>query len=190
MSSTLIYQLALFVHILGAFGLIATMTLETVGLRGLRQAESDDAARASLRAMQFVPPLGGGSGALILVTGLYMTATSWGWQGWILVGVAGLVLNALAGAIVTRSRMAVVGPAAGRATGPLTDEVRTQLRDPLLLASLRFRLGTVLGILFIMTVKPSALLSVGVVVLAGLLGLLTIQIPSRRHGRELRTQNG
>ena len=190
MNSTLVYQLALFFHILGAFGLIATMTLESVGLRGLRQAQSAEAARASLRAMQFVPPLGGGSGALILLSGVYMTATSWGLQGWIVVGVAGLVLNALAGAIVTRSRMAVVGPAAGRAAGQLTVEIRTQLRDPLLLASLRFRLGTVLGILFIMTVKPSALLSLSVVLLGGLLGLLTTQIPSRRAGRELRTQNG
>lgn len=189
MSSTLIYQLALFLHILGAFGLIATMTLESVGLRGLRQAQSGDSARAALRAMQFVPPLGGGSGALILLTGLYMMATSWGLQGWIVVGVAGLVLNALAGAIVTRSRMAIVGPAAGRATGHLTDEVRAQLHDPLLLASLRFRMGTVLGILFIMTVKPSALVSLAVVVVGGLLGLLTTQIPSRRAGRELRTQN-
>ena len=190
MSSTLIYQLALFLHILGAFGLVATVTLESVGLRGLRQAESPDAARAAVRAMQFVPPLGGGSGGLILVTGLYMMATSWGLRGWIVVGVAGLVLNAVAGAIVTRSRMAVVGPAAGRATGALSSDVRTLLQDRLLLASLRLRLGTVLGILFVMTVKPSVMASIAVVVFGGLLGLLTTQIPARRAGRELRTQNG
>ncbi|HVH64885.1 MAG TPA: hypothetical protein VM674_02530 [Candidatus Acidoferrum sp.] len=190
MSSTLIYHLTLFLHILGAFGLIATMTLESVGLRGLRQAETADAARASLKAMQFVPPLGGGSGALILLTGLYMMATSWGVRGWILVGIAGLVLNALAGAIITRSRLAIVGPAAGRASGTLTDDVRATLRDPLLLASLRLRLGIVLGILFIMTVKPSALASIAVVGAAGLVGLLTTQLPLRRDRRELGTQSG
>ena len=190
MSSTLIYQLVLFLHIVGAFGLIAGISVESVALRGLRQADNADAARASLRAMQFVPPLGGGSGVLILVTGLYMTATTWHAQGWIVVAIAGLVLNALAGAVVTRSRMTIVGPAGGRAVGPLSDQVRTMLRDPLLLASLGFRLGTVLGILFIMTVKPSALVSLAAVLLGGLLGLLMTQISSRRTSRELRTQNG
>lgn len=189
MSTTLIYQLALFLHILGAFGLIATMTLESVGLRGLRQAETADAARASLKAMQFVPPLGGGSGALILVTGLFMMATSWGIRGWILVGITGLVLNALAGAIVTRSRMMIVGPAAGRASGVLTPDLRATLRDPLLLASLRLRLGMVLGILFIMTVKPPVLPSIVVVGAAGLLGLLTVQLSLRRARPELRPQS-
>lgn len=190
MSPTLIYQLALFLHILGAFGLIATITLESVGLRGLRQAETADAARASLKAMQFVPPLGGGSGALILVTGFYMMATSWGVRGWILVGITGLVLNALAGAIVTRSRLMIVGPATGRASGTLTADVRATLHDPLLLASLRLRLGIVLGILFIMTVKPAALGSIAVVAAAGLLGLLTTQRLLRRVRRELGTQTG
>ena len=190
MSTTLIYQLALFLHILGAFGLIAAISVESVALRGLRQAESSDAARASLRAMQFVPPLGGGSGALILVTGLYMTATTWHAQGWILVAIAGLVLNALAGAVVTRSRMTIVGPAARRAVGPLSDEVRATLHDPLLLASLGFRLGTVLGILFVMTLKPSAVISLAAVLFGGLLGLLMTQMSSRRASRELGTQNG
>lgn len=189
MSSIVRYQLALFLHILAAFGLIATMTLEAVGLRGLRQALGGEAARASLRAMEFVPPLGGGSGALILVTGLYMTATNWGARGWILVAIAGLVLNAFIGAIVTRSRMARVGPAVGRADGPLTADGRMALRDPVLLTSLRVRLGMVLGILFLMTFKPSAVLSVVVIVLAAAIGLAAGLIPSRRNRRELQAQN-
>lgn len=88
-------------------------------------------------------------------------------------------------AIITRSRMTIVGPTAARAIGPLSADLRAALRDPLLLASLRLRLGTVLGILFVMTVKPSAVMSVVVILAGGLLGLLSTQISSRRDRHEL-----
>jgi hypothetical protein len=190
MNSTLVYQLALFFHILAAFGLIAAMTIEAVSLRGLRHAVSGEAARASQRAMEFVPPLGAGSAALILVTGIYMMARAWGVQGWIVVALAGLILNALAGALITRGRMARIGPSVARLTGPLSPQTRLALRDPILLASLRLRLSVVLGILFLMTVKPSLLVSIVVVLGAAAIGLITTVIPRRRHTHELASQNG
>lgn len=190
MSSTLIYQLALFAHILGAFGLIATMTLESVGLRGLRHAATGETARAATRAMEFVPPLGAASGLVILATGLYMTATAWGVRGWIVVALAGLILNALSGALVTRSRMARIGPTLAEANGPLSREARVMLRDAVLLASLQFRFGVVLGILFVMTLKPSAVVSLAVIIVAAAIGVTSSRIPSRRQRHELRPQNG
>ncbi len=190
MSSTLLYQLALFVHILGAFGLIAGMTLESVGVRGLRQAESGDAARAALRAMQFVPFFGGISGGLILLSGLYMMATSGGPRGWALFGLVGMVLNALSGAIVTRARMARVAPVASRASGLLSADVRRTLRDQALLTAITTRIGLVLGILFLMTVKPSTLTSLVVMLAAALLGLVAPQVFARRDRYELRSENG
>ena len=41
----LFYRFALFLHIVGAFGLIAAVTLEAIGLRGLRRATQGDEAR-------------------------------------------------------------------------------------------------------------------------------------------------
>lgn len=190
MSSTLVYQLALFFHILAAFGLIAAITLESVSLRGLRHALSGEAARASLRAMEFVPPIGAGSAALILITGIYMMATAWGLQGWIVVALPGLILNALFGALVTRGRMARIGPGVARANGPLSPATQLTLRDPILLASLRLRLGVVLGILFLMTVKPSPLVSLAIVAGGAAIGLATTLIPTRRRTNELSSQNG
>jgi hypothetical protein len=190
MNSTLVYQLALFFHVLAAFGLIAAMTLEAVSLRGLRQAVTGDAARSSLRGMEFVPPLGAGSAVLILVTGIYMMARAWGVQGWIVVALAGLIVNALAGALITRGRMARIGPSMAQLNGPLSPQAQRTLRDPILLASLRLRLSVVFGILFLMTVKPSLLVSLVVVLAAAAIGLITTLIPRRRHIRELVSQNG
>ncbi len=191
MNTTLIYPLVLFLHILGAFGLIAAITLEAIGLRGLRQASRREDALLWLGISRgLVLRLAPASLGLILVTGLWMTATAWGPKGWILVALASLVLLAVVGALGTGIRMSRIGPAVGRADGPLTDELKAALRDPVLLISLRTRLAIVLGIAFLMTVKPSAVASLVVIALAAAIGLLAGQIPLRRNRNELRAEVG
>ena len=69
-------------------------------------------------------------------------------------------------------------------------DLRRALRDPILLTSLRTRLAIVLGVVFLMTVKPSSLASVVVIILAAAIGLLASQIPARRSQRELRNEIG
>ncbi len=192
MITTLLYPLALFLHILGAFGLIAAITLEAIGLRGLRGAVGSDDARMWLGisrglVLRFAPA----SLGLILVTGLYMTATIWGPRGWILVALASLVLLAVIGALGTGIRMARIGPAVGRASaGPLSDDLRRAVRDPILLTSLRTRLAIVLGVVFLMTVKPSAVASLLVIAVAAAIGLLAGQIAFRGSRNELRADVG
>jgi hypothetical protein len=56
--------------------------------------------------------------------------------------------------------------------------------------SLRVRLAIVLGVVFLMTVKPSAVSSLVVMVVALALGLLAGQIRTRRGSQELRTDVG
>jgi hypothetical protein len=188
MDSTLLYHLALFLHILGAFGLVAAMTFEVIGLQGLRRAIRTEDALTSLGVARVVQRLAPASLGLILVMGLYLTATSWGPSAWILVSLAGLVAIGLIGGLLTGVRMARIGPAVGRSSGPLSDEVTAALRDPILLASLRTRLGLVLGILLLMTLKPAPVPSLVIVVLAGALGLLTARISSRTSRNHLRTE--
>jgi hypothetical protein len=192
MNTTLLYPLVLFLHILGAFGLTAAITLEAIGLRGLRRAvRTDDALMWLGISRGLVLRLAPASLGLILITGLYMTATAWGPKGWILVALASLVLLAVIGALGTGIRMARVGPALGRASaGPLSDDLRRALRDPILLMSLRTRLAIVLGVVFLMTVKPSAVASLLVIALAAAIGLLAGQIAFRGSRNELRADVG
>jgi hypothetical protein len=192
MNTALLYPLVLFLHILGAFGLVAALTLEAIGLRGLRRAvRTEDALMWLAISRGLVLRLAPASLGLILVTGLYMTATTWGPRGWILVALASLVLLAVVGALGTGIRMAPIGSAVGGASaGPLSDDLRRALRDPILLTSLRTRLAIVLGVVFLMTVKPSSLASVVVIILAAAIGLLASQLPARRSQRELRNEIG
>ena len=176
MDSTLLYHLALFFHILGAFGLVAAMTFEVIGLQGLRRATRTEDALTWLGVARVVQRLAPASLGLILVMGLYMSATNWGPKGWILVSLAGLVAIGLIGGLLTGVRMARIGPAVGPSSGPLSNELKGALRDPILLISLRTRLGIVLGILLLMTLKPALVPSLVIVVLGGAIGLLTLRL--------------
>ena len=188
---TLLYQFALFLHIIGGFGLMAAITVETIGLRGLRRATLGTDALVWLGlSRSIVMRLTPSSLGLILVSGLYMVATVWGPRGWILVALGSLLLLGVIGAFGTGRRMARIGLAIGRAQGPLPAELREMLGSPILLMSLRVRLAIVLGVVFLMTLKPSAVASLAVIVLAVALGFLAGQIPARRRSNELRADVG
>jgi hypothetical protein len=178
-----LYNLALFIHILGAFGLVAALAVESIALRGLGAAREVEGARPWLGAMRTLRILTPASLAVILVMGLYLMASAWGGKGWILMALAGLVLIGAIGGVLTGTRMAKIGPALERASGPLSPDLMRMLRDPALVISLTVRMALVVGILFLMSIKPSLLLSLVVLAIAAGLGLLASQLGSR--SREL-----
>ena len=187
----MVHNLVLFAHILGAFGLIAAYTIEAIGLRGLRGATRRDEALLWLRISRgIVMRLAPASLGVILIAGLYLMATYRGPRGWIVVALASFVLLAAVGGVGTGLRMARIGPAVNRAADPLPDELRTALRDRVLLLSLDVRLAMAVGILFLMTLKPSALTSVVVIVLAIAVGLVAGLLPARGSRNELRPAAG
>jgi len=182
----MVHNLVVFAHILGAFGLIAAYTIEAIGLRGLRGATRRDEALLWLRISRgTVMRLAPASLGVILIAGLYLMATYGGPRGWIVVALASFVLLAAVGGVGTGLRMARIGPAVNRAADPLP-----ALRDRVLLLSLDVRLAMAVGILFLMTLKPSALTSVVVIVLAIAVGLVAGLLPARGSRNELRPEAG
>ena len=135
-----LYSFALFLHIVGALSLFALLAIEGVSLqRGV----------AAARLNRVLGPI---SAVLILVPGLYMSATSWGWQGWILVSFAAYLLIAVVGAF-TGIRLMM---------GRLDLQVAT--------VSWVVRIGMALGVVFVMTVKPAAFVAATSVVIGTLVG--------------------
>src|SRR5258708_17581458 len=125
MSSSLVYHVALYLHILGAFGLIAAITVEAIGLRGLRGATRSDEALMWLGISRgIVMRLAPASLGPILVTGLYIVATTCGPRGWILAALASLMVLAIVGAFGTGFRVAGIRAAGGPAPGPPCREPR------------------------------------------------------------------
>jgi hypothetical protein len=83
----------------GALLLFVTLTVEGVALRQVRRAATTEAAQgaaALLRLNRIVGPL---SALGVLVPGMYMTATSWGWVAWIVVALVSWLAIAVLGAV-------------------------------------------------------------------------------------------
>jgi hypothetical protein len=191
MNITTIYPFVLFIHILGAFGLVAALTTEAIGLRGLRRATTQaEALTWQGISRGLVMRLAPASLGLILITGLFMMAISWGGRGWLIVALASLIALGVIGAFATGMPMARLEPALRQAAGGLAPELQARLRARALLVSLSVRMAIVLGILFLMTVKPSALAAVITILVAVGAGLLAGQVFSSRNQGELRTAAG
>ena len=163
------YTIALFLHIVGALGMFVALALESVAWAGLRRSAAVQEARGWLGLLGLVRRVGPASLGLILVAGLYMTATVVGWTAWILV--------ALAAFVVSNGRSL---PAIERAlqieTGPISDALRQRMSAPILAASVRMRTALALGIVFLMTTKPDVVGALVVIVVAAALGVVASRV--------------
>jgi len=161
-----LYSVALFLHVVGAVLLFVTLTVEGVALR--------QAAPRLLRLNRIVGPL---SALGVLLPGLYMAATSWGWVAWIVVALASWLAIAVLGA-VNGIRIVALERSADFSTG---------VRNPIFLISWTTRVGLALGVVFLMTVKPDVVAAVLAILIAAAAGaaLGVVLSRTRRPAREV-----
>jgi hypothetical protein len=171
-----LYSVALFLHVVGALLLFVTLTVEGVALRQLRRAMTTETARgaaAMLRSNRIVGPL---SAVGVLIPGLYMTATSWGWVAWILVALSSWLLLAVLGAV---NGIRIAGL-------ERTQLLLTEIRKPIFLISWLARVGLATGVIFLMTVKPAAVEAVLAMLIATAAGAALGMVLSRvRHAPQV-----
>jgi hypothetical protein len=164
------YQLVVFLHVLGAFGLFAALGIEWAAVAPLRRATDPEEAQPWIKLLASLARVTGPSAATLLVTGVYMGSTLWGRQAWIGLSLLGLVLIAGLGAAVTGRRLAAIGRESARGSlsgGPL----RLRLQDPVLVLSLRMRTAVATGIAFLMTTKPPPEIALSATLAAVVVGL-------------------
>ncbi len=180
------YSLSLFLHIVGALGIFASLAFEQAGLLNLRRASTNAQAREWLSLLRALQRIQGPSALVLLVTGLYMMITSWRHQAWAGLGLVGMLLMAIIGATITGRRMKTIGPAVPLNDGPLPAALRQRLDDPALRMSASVRVALALGIVFNMSVKPATGGAVAALVIATALGVVATQVrrgSSRSMGR-------
>ena len=169
-----LYSIALFVHIVGAVLLFVTLTVEGIALRQLHRAATMEAAQvaaASLRLNRIVGPL---SALGVLIPGLYMMATNWGWVAWIVVALASWLAIAVLGAV---NGIRILALERSRA-------LLTGIRNPMFLISWSTRAGIALGVVFLMTVKPGAAGAVLAILVAAAAGAaLALVLGAARRGQ-------
>jgi len=164
-----LYDLFLFLHILGAMGLFSALGLEWMGLANLRRATTAEQAREWLKIFPWLRRIGPAALATLLVAGLYMTLTVWGWVPWIVISFASMALLPIFGAS-NGIRMARLADEIATQTGKLPPAIRERIHAPVVWTSLRVRTAILLGIVFLMTVKPAligALITMGLALVFG-----------------------
>ncbi len=177
-----VYSMAVFLHIIGALGIFAAIGLEWAGLSNLRRATDTAQVREWMRLLAAPRAVAGPSALLVLVSGIYMSATRWGPQGWILVALGGMVVIAALGAAVGGRRLAAIAKALPVEAGPVPTTLRQRVDDPALAVSLWVRTALLFGIVFLMSIRPSwggSLAAMGVALLLG----TAVARPALRHSR-------
>jgi hypothetical protein len=176
------YPILLFLHVLGGVGVYVALGIEVVALARFQRAGTPGDAALWLRVLRGPSWLSPLAMLLALGSGIWMAVLVWGHQAWIFTAFLGIVGMMIAGGAVTgramrRLRAALVGEG-----GPeLSPAFRTAAASRALAASLRVRIALGLGVLALMTAKPSADGS-ALIGIAAILGGLAACVPlaSRR----------
>ena len=170
----MLYQIALFIHITGALLLFIAVGLEWLGLNRLRRAERVEQVQEVSALLRVLGKLFPFSTPLILVGGLYMAFTVWGFAlAWLDAALALVVVMGILGQRVSGPRMAAIGKMAfTQPHGPLPIGLRERITDPVLVFVTRTTALLTWGIVFLMTVKPALLGTLATLGVALVLGLL------------------
>lgn len=174
----------LFIHIVGVIGVFIGFGTLLLGVLFLGRARDIDEARAVARALTLGRRIGleyvsvidaivVGSVLLIAATGLHMASYTGDWRsGWVKVAIATFMLLAPVGPLVINPRLHAVARATQGDQASL-ETYRSRLRDPWLSISLRTAFGVLVGLVFLMAVKPSLILSGVAILAAALIGAMS-----------------
>lgn len=169
-----LYDILLFLHIVGVVLLACAVTVETLTGARMRGADrAEDVATWARFTERATGPLHGVSTALLAVPGLWMAAINDLWStAWVQIGIGVLVVAAAVGIAYSSTRIRRIGEAAEAAGhGPVGAELRALTGDPNLWLVHHGLAGLGVGAIWIMAVKPAMTGSIVAVVLAGAIGL-------------------
>lgn len=171
----------LFIHIVGVIGMFVGFGTLLLGVLFLGRARDIGEARAIARALTLGRQIGlehvsvidaivVASVLLIAATGLHMAIYTGDWRsGWVKVAMGTFILLAPVGPLVINPRLHAVARATEGDQAGL-EMFRSRLKDPWLSISLRAAFAVLVGLVFLMAVKPSLVLSGLLVLGAALIG--------------------
>lgn len=178
------YTLALFAHIVGVLLLFLGMGLQWLITLRLRAARTAAQAREWSSLVSGVGRLAPLSGVLILAAGLYMAVTAWSLMApWVLVSLGAMLLMLALGMGVVARRLKAIqrSVATDDTSGALSRDAQARITDPFLWVALHLSGGVALGIVFLMTTKPTLWESLLTLVVALALGGVAGGMSAKPH---------
>ena len=180
MTAMTLYPYALFLHIVGAIALGAANFVILLVFSGVRGATTVASVRFWVAVAGRTRQVTALSPIVLLLSGVYMAFTSWGWTTpWIDVSLALMVAMAALGPRVLGPRFATVGKSAAHAAdGAISPELHAARDTQSLWLGVAAMMALFLSIIFLMSVKPdllAALLAVVVAVVVAMAAALTLR---------------
>lgn len=170
------YQIALFLHILGALGFFIAIGVFYTAVLGVRRAKTVGPLRIWIGAAASVSgilfPI---SSLVILVAGIYMLVTFWGERApWAGVALTAFIILAIGATFIQGRRMTALGQrsAAESESAPVTGALWAGAHDAVTWVSVNASAAFAIGIVYLMTLKPDALGSVIALLIALIIGLV------------------
>lgn len=176
-----LYTVTLFLHLLTVVAAFFAVALIHAGLIRMRKAERVSEARDALvsagRAGRVMPIIG----LALLLTGAYMTESVWSWTTpWIDVSIGGLVAIMATGGGMLGRRLRALEPLLQRGgDGPVDGTLAASLRDPSLWIIAQLPPLLAIGVMFVMTTKPGAVLGIIEILVVVAIGVLAM-MPAMR----------
>lgn len=168
----LLYDVAVFVHIMGVVSLFGGLILfQHAGAR-LRRARTWEDARLCLAFLTTVPGMMFGGPLFLLVSGLYMAKARWTFEApWIAVGMIAVVAALVIGGLVTLPAVRRLSRVAGDRVGPVADADRVQITSSAMWPAMFMVNGVALAMVWVMSTKPGWVVSAGLPLVLGAIGL-------------------
>lgn len=168
----MLYNIVLFLHIVGAVTMFMAMAILALSMLSMLQSkDTENVKRWSGLAVK-TDALFPMSSLLILVPGLYLTISIWGWgTAWINVSLAALLGASFLGPVINLRRLKGILAAAEAETEVVPSAaLMNKVRDRVLWNSVFVMAMLAVGILFLMAVKlalPGALITMAIAVATG-----------------------
>lgn len=169
-----LYPATLLLHIVGVIGLFVALSLELVVLFRLRAAKTTTQVQEWLtlsRVIDLVLPV---SAVLVLISGLVLTFSVWGWgHAWIDLSLGLLVLLGILGPVINGPRMKAIHVTAQAApVGEVSAALRQAIFNPVLRVYVPISGLVALGAVIMMVLKLDWLGSGMVIALVLIVGLI------------------
>ena len=164
----MMYNYALFFHIVGALLLFAGLGIELTSLLNIKEANRHILIPKILKMNRVY----GIAMILILLTGIEMMSEVWGFNSWIIMAFIGIIINSILFTNVTGKRLKNFIKTSVKGSDNMQSENKMMVNDPILWLSVNVRISVIIGIIFLMTIKPGMLWSLVTIILSAAAGLL------------------
>lgn len=173
-----LYSFALLIHILGVLGLFVGISLEMAVVFRLGAVKTTAQVHewmAFNRAIQMILPI---SALLVLLSGLFMLFSMWGWgHAWIDLSLGSLVILGALGPVINGPRMMAIQKAVEVAPdGQVTASLQKRISDPVLRAYAPIPGFMAVGVVALMTLKLDWIVSGVVMISLLIVGLISGQL--------------